>query len=158
MLYRKLKKKKKSGWFFSYKLYLYSLEKWVQFLLRDRRVRESGMDPWGRCPSGWPHLLRSPGGVWGKRHVEWGSLMPCPPGQRCREDKSVKDGLHERQEKKRRKKNLTWIIPWPWANTSMSSTFKAVFSKALLTAGTKGWIPFCFSPFTKHKHIIYLCH
>lgn len=33
----------------------------------------------------------------------------------------------------------------------MSSTFRAVFSSALLTAGTEGLIPFCFSPLS-HTH------
>lgn len=49
---------------------------------------------------------------------------------------------------------VTWIIPWPCANTSMSSTFIAVFSSALLTAGTEGLIPFCFSPSAHKNHTL----
>lgn len=62
-----------------YEQYLCSLGRWVQFLLRDQMVQESGLGPWGRCLSVLPHLLRSQGGSWVKRHVEWGSLKSCPP-------------------------------------------------------------------------------
>ncbi len=42
----------------------------------------------------------------------------------------------------------------------MSSTFMAVFSSALLTAGTEGLIPFCFSPLSnkiKQQHQTLIC-
>lgn len=41
----------------------------------------------------------------------------------------------------------------------MSSTLRAVFSNALLTAGTEGVIPFCFSPASEiHQKLIFAFH
>lgn len=74
--------------------------------------------------------------------------MLCPPNKNTQMliIKNKNDNRKETSPAVTSACQITWIIPWPCANTSMSSTFRAVFSSALLTAGTEGCIPFCFSP------------